>query len=124
MYNRDDEMRGQGSIEIMLVAIIILAVGVYLFWFYIDQSSQSVALAVVREDVDQAISFARLDGCNASVANISISGNNITVNIEKCNATKYINTARILEDIYQALGCQRGVEACKGRSYTIAVKYH
>ncbi len=90
-------MRGQGSIEIILIAAIILAVSVVLMNYYRESLSPTIAVAVVRQDVDSYLQDAKLEGCYGELSKIEVKGNTIHAYVTNCNS--YIDTAVIANDV-------------------------
>lgn len=65
--------------------------------FYSQQSKISTAMAVVRQDVDQSLQYARFDGCYGEL--VSISQNGFSFNVQVTNCSNYIHPGKIERDI-------------------------
>ncbi len=112
-------MRGQTSMEMLLVAVIVISVAVYLMNFYNDNTKDTIAFAVVRGDVDQALNLAKFAGCDGQLEKIEQDGNKFKVYVSNCE--DYINPDRIEQDIYSALGCPPESLGCKGKEYAVEI---
>ena len=127
-------MRGQTSIEFLLVVVIVLSVAVYIMDYYHDTMLDSVAMSVVRSDIDNGIN--RLNYIiSANVAKIRLINNTFYVYLNcldtsgkpcsnDCYTTQggcysFFNTSKIESDIMVALGCSAGDKSCKGKSYKV-----
>ena len=115
--------KGQTSIEALLVVVIILVASVFIMSFYKDEILKNSALAVVRSDVDSALSSARLSGCDGDLDNIttSITGSSISYTVYLTDCGDYVNTTQVVEDIMVSLGCHETSLSCKGYSFEVNV---
>ena len=114
-------MRGQTSVELMLVVVIVLAVAVYLMIYYNEETKNTIAMAVARQDADLAVSNASLYGCGAYLKNITLKSGQINITLHSDCNYEILNGTDVEQDIYLALGCHKGVNSCKGERYQVNI---
>ncbi|GEM_PF-4388480 len=116
-------MKGQTTVEALLVIVIIVIVSVFIMNYYNDETIKTTSFAIVRSDVDKFLSSAKLSGCRGELVHIidSVSGSHITYNITVTNCADYVNTTDIVKDIYISLGCNDINKACKGYIFEVNV---